>query len=80
MLVCDFGRPRRLGYRDRGDGPVTNCVVCSGRGYALGIGNVVGDRGPRRVVDDKRVCVWAEAGVIVGPSQRDAVERPGIGS
>ena len=29
------------GYRDRGDRPVRNCVVRSGRGYALGIGPVV---------------------------------------
>jgi hypothetical protein len=28
------------GYRDRGDPPVRNCVVRSGRGYALGIGEV----------------------------------------
>jgi hypothetical protein len=40
------------------------------------LGQVVGDREPRRFVDDERVCVGADAGVVVERRQRDTVERP----
>src|SRR5215472_11549949 len=38
---------------------------------------IVGDREPRRLVDDKRVRVGADAGIIVERRQRDAIERHG---
>src|SRR6516165_10871526 len=43
------------------------------------LGQVVGDREPRRFVDDKRVCVGADAGVVVERRQRDTIERRGAG-
>jgi hypothetical protein len=50
--------------------------MCSGRGYALGIGQIVGDREPPRLVDDKRVRVGAEAGVVVERGQRRCRRAP----
>src|SRR5260370_864471 len=53
------------------------CVLAGDTRWVLG--KVVGDREPRRLVDDKRVRVGTEAGVVVERSQRDAVERYGAG-
>jgi hypothetical protein len=50
--------------------------MCSGRGYALVLGQIVGDRKPRRLVDDKRVRVGAEAGVVVERGQRRCRRAP----
>src|ERR1700730_12901562 len=41
------------------------------------LGQIVGDREPRRLVDDKRVRVGADAGIIIERRQRDAIERHG---
>ena len=43
------------------------------------LGKVVGDHEPRRLVDDKRVRVGAEAGVVVKRNRRDALKRHGVG-
>ena len=51
--------------------------MCSGRGSRSVLGQIVGDREPRRLVDDKRVRVGAYAGIIVERHQRDAIERHG---
>jgi hypothetical protein len=53
------------------------CVLAGDTRWVLG--KAVGDREPRRLVDDKRVRVGTEAGVVVERSQRDAVERHGAG-
>src|SRR5580704_4126297 len=71
MLVCDFGRPRRLGLsgsRVIGRSAIVWCVLAGDTRWVLG--KVVGDREPRRLVDDKRVRVGTEAGVVVERSQR----------
>src|SRR5580704_18673245 len=80
MLVCDFGRPRRLGLsgsRVIGRSAIVWCVLAGDTRWVLG--KVVDDREPPRLVDDKRVRVGTEAGVVVERSQRDAVERHGAG-
>jgi hypothetical protein len=60
------------------DRPVRNCGERSGRGDARRVlGQIVGNREPPRLVDDKRVRVGADAGIIIERRQRDAIERHG---
>src|SRR5215469_7402168 len=47
------------------------------RSWRRVLGQIVGDREPRRLIDDKRVRVGADAGIIVKRRQRDAIERHG---
>jgi len=51
------------------------CVLAGDTRWVLG--KVIGDCEPRRLVDDKRVRVGAEAGIVVERSQSDTVERHG---
>ena len=41
------------------------------------LGQIVGDREPRHLVDNKRVRLGAGAGIIIERRQRDAIERHG---
>ena len=56
---------------------IVRCVLAGDTRRVLG--QVVGDREPRCLVDDKRVCVGADAGIIVERRQRDTIERYGAG-
>ena len=56
---------------------IVRCILAGDTRWVLG--QIVGDREPWRLVDDKRVRVGAEAGVVVERGQRGCRRAPGRG-